>query len=131
MTSLFKRRDRVISHPEALAVFREAGGLPLAMRQFASFILSEELSVAQFLQIYRIHRSSKTVDAWEDSITPWYSHTLATFLDVAFAKLTPGAFSILAIISFLDEDRIHESLLYEAVPEADGEVETAFPDRLK
>jgi hypothetical protein len=107
---LFERKQRTITMDEAVTIFEETGGLPLAMRQIASYILAEGLSVAQFLENYQSHRSSRTIDAWEESTTPWYSYTLATFLNVTFARLTPREICMLAIISFLDVDKIQEDL---------------------
>lgn len=111
VTSLFERKSRNIPLKDALAISAETGGLPLAIRQVTSYILAESLSTEKFLQIYRDRRGSRSVDAWEESTTPWYSHTLATFLDVAFSKLSQRAVLVLAVISFLDADQIRESLL--------------------
>ncbi|RYP20212.1 hypothetical protein DL765_002886 [Monosporascus sp. GIB2] len=113
--SLFSRKHRDISGDDAVNIFKETGGLPLAIRQIASYILAEDITPTQFFDHYQKRRGSKTLDAWEESITPWYSHTLATFLDVAFSKLTPRAILILGIISFLDVDKIQEKVLRDDV----------------
>ncbi|KAK4244754.1 P-loop containing nucleoside triphosphate hydrolase protein [Corynascus novoguineensis] len=111
VTSLFERKSRKISVEDARDISEETGGLPLAIRQITSYILAESLNTEKFLQIYRDRRRSKSVDAWDESATPWYSHTLATFLDFAFGKLSSRANLILAVISFLDADQIRDSLL--------------------
>jgi len=132
VTSLFERKSRKISPEDALAISKETGGLPLAIRQITSYILAERLSTEKFLQIYRDRRGARSVDAWDESTTPWYSHTLATFLDVAFAKLSPRAILILAIVSFLDADKIQESLLCdETEPGSDDGDEAVFDGLLE
>ncbi|KAJ2902096.1 hypothetical protein MKZ38_001005 [Zalerion maritima] len=108
---LFKHRDQSITEADAVRIVDEAGGLPLAIRQIASYILAEDMNTTLFFRNYHDHRHSKTVDAWEESATPWYSYTLATFLDVAFGKLSARGVSTLGIICFLDADKIQERFL--------------------
>ncbi|KAK0641783.1 P-loop containing nucleoside triphosphate hydrolase protein [Cercophora newfieldiana] len=128
VTKLFERNSRKILPDDALTLAKETGGLPLAIRQIASYMLAESLTTEKFLKLYHNHRSSKRVDEWDESTTPWYSHTLATFLNVAFAKLSPGALLILSVISFLDVDEIQEDLFWDwdGSIEHDAEAENPF-----
>ncbi|KAK0744936.1 P-loop containing nucleoside triphosphate hydrolase protein [Apiosordaria backusii] len=132
VVSLFERKSRKISDKDALDIAKETGGLPLAIRQITSYILAEGLTTEKFFKIYHSHRGSKSIDAWNESTTPWYSHTLATFLDVAFAKLGPRAVLILSIISFLDVDKIQQDLLcdWAEIPDDLGE-KTVFDGPLE
>ena len=38
--------------------------------------------------------------------------TLATFLDVTFAELSPRAIALMGLICFLDTDKVQEAVLY-------------------
>lgn len=118
---IFERKNRAISDFEASSIHVETGGLPLAIRQISWYIIAENIDITEFLRNYRAHKSSKVVDAWGISTTPWYSHTLATFLDVAFEKLTSRAISILGIISLFDVDGIEGDLLRHDSQQSDGE----------
>ena len=129
---LFERKRRTISTNDAITIFEKTGGLPLAMRQIASYMVAESLEPVDFWKSYRDRRRSEVVNAWNESSTPWYSHTLATFLDVAFAKLTGRAISILIILSVLDGKKIQEKLLYQAeLPDGSETNEVMFPEQLE
>jgi hypothetical protein len=113
---LFQRRRQDISQDDAKKIVKETAGLPLAIRHVSSYILAEGMPAKVFLEDYASHQTSRGVDAWGHSTTPWYSHTLATFLDAAFAKMTPRAIAILAQLCFLDVDNIPEILITETEP---------------
>ncbi|KAI1378291.1 hypothetical protein F4677DRAFT_443506 [Hypoxylon crocopeplum] len=125
----FERNNHGISDIEAKGIVGETGGLPLAIRQISSYILAENMDTTRFLEGYRAHQSSKAVDAWEISATPWSCHTLATFLNFAFEKLTTRAISILGIMSLLDADKIQERLFRDEGQLDEGEA-TFFGDPL-
>lgn len=119
--NIFEHKERRISSVEASSIYVETGGLPLAIRHISSYIIAENLDVTEFLQTYNTDQNSKVIDASKISITPWYSHTLATFLDVALEKLSTRAISILGIISFFDVDKIDRNLLRHDGHQNDGE----------
>jgi hypothetical protein len=109
--NLFRRKNKTVTHDEMSQLYHETGGLPLAIRQITSFVLAEGMEMDEFLTSYHDSRNAWAIDAWNESITPWYSHTLATYLNVAFAKLTPRAISLLIVLSFLDVENVQEALL--------------------
>jgi len=108
---------------EALArrITKILGGIPLAISQMAGIIRRQELSLAEFLDLYE--DSNERTDLHDkklESIAK-YPHSISTVW--AIEKLKPESRKLLELISFLDPDNIDESLLVDALTEI-------FPDEI-
>ncbi|KAI9155597.1 methyltransferase CmcJ [Paramyrothecium foliicola] len=109
----FGRHARSLSNSDAISLVTESGGLPLALFQFASYIVEEGIEAAVFLEHYRTNTYFLRVDRWENSAATWYTHTLGTFLNLAFRELPPDSIKIMAAMALLDGDAIRESFLQD------------------
>ncbi|KAL7959090.1 hypothetical protein V8C34DRAFT_280884 [Trichoderma compactum] len=112
VTEIFDKHQRPISQSEAREIFEITRGLPLAIRQITSYIIAENLNIEEFLKDYIAQKNAKVIHEWKHSATSFYSFTLATFLNISFAKLQDRALLILRILCILDVDKIQESVLY-------------------
>ncbi|KAK4060480.1 uncharacterized protein Triagg1_10750 [Trichoderma aggressivum f. europaeum] len=112
VAEVFDKHRRPISQSEAHELFEITGGLPLAIRQITSYIIAENLNIEEVLKDYTAQKNAKVINEWQHSTTSIYSHTLATFLNISFAKLRDRALLILRILCVLDVDKIQESILY-------------------
>jgi tetratricopeptide (TPR) repeat protein len=110
----FKVHDRTVSKSDAISLGRASKGLPLALYQFASYIIEQEMEVSEFLEDYQNNSSSLRVDRWKNPSALQYQHTLGTFLNVAFKKLSTDSIKIMAVISLLDGDVISERFLLDS-----------------
>lgn len=90
------------------------GGIPLAISQMAGIIRRQELSLAEFHDLYT--DAAEHPDLYEtkisDASTRGYAHSISTVW--AIEKLKPEARKLLELIAFLDADNIQEDLLVEA-----------------
>ena len=100
---------------------KRLGGLPLAISQMASVIQRQDLSLAEFLEIYEDQSEHAQLHGMNfDLSTKNYPHTMSTVW--AFERLSPSAKSLLNLIAFLDPDSIQEQLLSDALPELYGKI---------
>ncbi|KAM3426309.1 hypothetical protein MY4824_010031 [Beauveria thailandica] len=89
------------------------GGVPLAISQMAGIICRQDLTMAEFLELFTDHEEHATLyETKFDSNLVTYRHSLSSVW--AFEKLKPQARTLLELISFLDPDIIGEDLLMEA-----------------
>jgi hypothetical protein len=95
---------------EAKAITSTLGGLPLALNQIGGFIAQRKIPLKSFLALYK--RNSASVDA-KGSMSMNYSHTLATVWEMALSQLSGSGKVLHMILSFLNPDYIHESLLMD------------------
>lgn len=100
--------------PEALAIAEELAGLPLAITQMAGFILKTNVSLTDFLSMWResgqaerLLRSPTNPDRLQ------YQYTVETVFKVSFRRLNPDARALLHICVFLDPDEIPERLFLD------------------
>jgi hypothetical protein len=93
------------------------GGIPLAISQMAGIIRRQELSLAEFHDLYT--DAAEHLDLYNtkigDGATKGYAHSISTVW--AIEKLKPEARTMLELISFFDADNIQEDLLVEASAE--------------
>ena len=89
------------------------GGVPLAISQMAGIIRRQNLTLSEFLELYKDHeeRASLYKTKFDTSLVT-YRHTISTVW--AFENLKPQARQLLELISFLDPDVISENMLMEA-----------------
>ncbi|KAF2105691.1 P-loop containing nucleoside triphosphate hydrolase protein [Lophiotrema nucula] len=109
-----EKQGRSIDYEAGAAIVKETGGLPLAIRHIGSYICAMGTNVAEFLADYQNESEASAIDAWSESAPSWYSHTLSTFLNYAFERLTPDAISLLTVIIFLDSEAIDETIFLQA-----------------
>lgn len=96
------------------------GGVPLAISQMAGIIRRQDLTLAEFFELYTDHEEHASLyETKFDSNLVTYRHTLSSVW--AFEKLKPQARKLLEVISFLDPDIIGEDLLMEASVKLLGE----------
>ncbi|RFU26344.1 hypothetical protein B7463_g9995, partial [Scytalidium lignicola] len=96
----------------AAALADRLGGLPLAIVQIAALIHRLGMTTKEFLNFYEEQATLVTIpDA--DTIVPrnQYKHTLFTVW--TFENLSPGASSLLELLSLLDPDCIQENIITE------------------
>jgi hypothetical protein len=86
------------------------GGLPLALAHISSFILSRDLTFAEFLNRYDTS-NGRTSILNEGPRIGKYENSLATTWDVSFSKLTQGAMALLDVLCFLDPDHILDTII--------------------
>ncbi|CAN9264153.1 unnamed protein product [Alternaria alternata] len=110
LRSIMSKQGKSIEDGKAAAIVKETGGLPLALRHIGSYICAMNMDPSDFLEEYRDEDEASAIDAWDESVPPWYSHTLSTFLNYAFSQLTGDAIALLAVVVFLDPERISDSL---------------------
>jgi hypothetical protein len=109
----FEVHNRTVSERDAISLTRASESLPLALYQFAAYIIEQEMEVYEFLDEYQNNKSSLQLDRWKNPSALQYQHTLGTFLNVAFKKLSPDSIKIMAVIALLDGDVISEEFLLE------------------
>ena len=100
--------ESTVYQGEAKAITSTLGGLPLALNQIGGFIVQRKIPLTSFLALYK--RNSASVDA-KGTMSMNYSHTLATVWDMALSQLSGSGKVLHMILSFLDSDYIHESIL--------------------
>ncbi|KAF2195031.1 hypothetical protein K469DRAFT_756928, partial [Zopfia rhizophila CBS 207.26] len=110
LEKIMAKQGKIISSEAAAALVKETGGLPLAIRHIGSYICAMGTDPVQFLQAYQDENEASAIDAWDESIPSWYSHTLSTFLNYAFEKLTDDAIALLSTVCFLDPETIGEDV---------------------
>lgn len=120
---LLKLTNRELSDvdKESVAnVSSRLGGLPLALTQMASIIVTKELSFRQFLDSYNERESQRELLQFQTHQTNLQSlsheHTVASVW--AFENLKYGR-KLLNVLSMLDPDSIPERLLTTAIGELD------------
>ena len=111
LRQLTGRQENAERYPFARAVAERLGGFPLAITQMANLIHRQHLSFEEFLlryknedninELHRLHPGGHRAS---------YSHSLSTVFDLD--HLDHGA-ALLEVLSLLDSDRIHESILTE------------------
>lgn len=91
----------------AKALAEELGHLPLALAQAASYIISVESSLADYLALYRQHRH-KLLAKGKASVD--YPHTVATTWEISFQHIkqqSQHAADLLNLCAFLPPDNIN------------------------
>ncbi|KAL6699691.1 tetratricopeptide repeat domain-containing protein [Trichoderma pleuroticola] len=86
------------------------GGVPLAISQMAGIIRRQDLTLAEFMELFADHEEHASLyETKFDTNLITYRYSLSTVW--AFEKLKPHARQLLELISFLDPDAIGEDLL--------------------
>lgn len=89
------------------------GGVPLAISQMAGIIRRQDLTLAEFFELYTDHEEHASLyETKFDSSLVTYRHSLSSVW--AFEKLKPQARRLLELIAFLDPDVIEEDMLMAA-----------------
>ena len=101
--AIMKRHDKKIASSAASDLVRESGGLPLAIRQIASYICATHLDPGELLKDYIHTRHASTIDEWDESAAPGHTYTLATFLRFSFEKLNRPSLLIITIFHSSNE----------------------------
>lgn len=91
----------------ANALSRQFGGLPLALRQAASFMKSKRCPVAQFATIYQ--RWFNVIDGFN---IPGYDKTVADVWTMSSSTLSDHSRDLLDTVALLDPDSIPMELFY-------------------
>ncbi|KAI3537992.1 tetratricopeptide repeat domain-containing protein [Colletotrichum filicis] len=107
INQFMRNHGRSVGPREAATILAESGGLPLALHQMLSFMVTENLSAEEFLDQFL---NSRSVDDWDMST----SRNLATFLNLAFKNLNDPTKKVLENLSFLDVNRIPGFLVKKA-----------------
>jgi hypothetical protein len=84
------------------------GGLPIALRQAACYILVEECQISGFLKIYQNERKKRQISS---ILVPDYELPLSTVWEMSFSRLTESCRYVLEILAFLDPDGVPQELL--------------------
>lgn len=100
--------DSESNQAHAKEITSTLGGLPLALNQIGGFIAQRKIPLESFLSLYE--QNSASVDA-KSNATIDYSYTLATVWEMAQNQLSGNSKLLHMILSFLDPDCIHESIL--------------------
>jgi hypothetical protein len=117
---LLKLTSRKISDVErksVTSVSTRLGGLPLALTQMASIIMTKQLSFSQFLDSYNERESQRELLQFQTDLkSQSYAHTVASVW--AFENLKHGR-RLLNVLSMIDPDGIPERLLTSTMNEID------------
>ncbi|MCJ1307424.1 hypothetical protein MMC25_001070 [Agyrium rufum] len=123
VTFLLKLTNRKLSDVDRVSVTdlsSRLGGLPLALTQMASIIVTKQLSFRQFLDSYNERDSQRELLQFQthqmDVASLTHVHTVASVW--AFENLKYGR-KLLNVLSMLDPDSIPERLLTSAIGEID------------
>jgi hypothetical protein len=93
------------------------GGLPLALTQMASIIVTKQLSFRQFLDSYNEREGQRELLQFQAGVkSPSHEHTVASVW--AFENLKHGR-KLLNVLSMLDPDNIPERLLKSTISDID------------
>ncbi|KAM3452599.1 hypothetical protein NHJ6243_009325 [Beauveria neobassiana] len=94
-------------------ISKALGNIPLAISQMAGIIRRQDLTLAEFLELFIDHEERAIpYETKFDSNLVTYRHSLSSVW--AFEKLKPQTRKLLELISFLDPDIIGEDLLMSA-----------------
>ncbi|KAF2665940.1 tetratricopeptide repeat domain-containing protein [Microthyrium microscopicum] len=114
--SLFNHLTTTVNEPEddtARKISNALGGIPLAISQMAGIIRRQDLTLSEFLELYKDHEEHASLyETKFDTSLVTYRHSLSTVW--AFEKLKPQARQLLELLSFLDPDVTGEDLLMAA-----------------
>lgn len=114
--SLFHHLTTAFDNPEddtARQICDAIGGVPLAISQMAGIIRRQDLTLPEFLELYKDHEEHASLyETKFDTSLITYRHSVSTVW--AFEKLKPQGRELLELISFLDPDVIEEDLLVRA-----------------
>jgi hypothetical protein len=117
---LLKLTSRNISDVERESVTNVStrlGGLPLALTQMASIILTRQLTFGQFLDSYNERENQRELLQFQSELKSLsYEHTVASVW--AFENLKHGR-KLLNVLSMIDPDGVPERLLTSAMNEID------------
>jgi hypothetical protein len=120
LLKLTNRKLSDVDQESVTNVSSRLGGLPLALTQMASIIVTKKLSFRQFLDSYNERESQRELLQFQTHQTDLKSlsheHTVASVW--AFENLKYGR-KLLNVISMLDPDSIPERLLTSAIGEID------------
>jgi hypothetical protein len=97
---------------EALAIAEMLGGLPLALSQMAGVIMRRQISLGEFLQMYREMQNRQELYRSKFgglSINSGYPHTIASVW--AFDQLSQEASMLLDVLCMYSPDEIPENLV--------------------
>lgn len=102
----------VDSEDDTARQISNAIGVPLAISQVAGIIRRQDLTLSEFLELYKDHEEHASLyETKFDTNLITYRHSISTVW--AFKRLKPQARQLLEIISFLDPDVIGEDLLMQ------------------
>lgn len=100
--------------PDALAVARRLGGLPLGLVQMAGIMVRYGCSFREFLQLYERRFNDLHAQQVGFSLSQ-YGHNLKTVW--ALEQLQPESAALLNLTAFLHQDAIHENLFKDHATE--------------
>jgi hypothetical protein len=98
--------------PLALEISEMLGGLPLALDQISAYVQQCQMSMDEFLPLYKHHQSKlhgKRPAAFN------HVHTIATVWDLALAGVSGDAATLQNLIAFFHPDNIDEIVLKTGV----------------
>ncbi|PGH05348.1 hypothetical protein AJ79_06817 [Helicocarpus griseus UAMH5409] len=104
----------------AREITHRLGGLPLALRQIAGFIVKQRLPLSNFLSLYE--RNSAKIHTKKAGPSD-YQHTISTVWRLSFGQLSGNSILLLKLLAFFDPDRVDEAILqsFQAPLVASGE----------
>lgn len=104
-----------------LELLEKLQGLPLGIEHMAAYIESEELSIQEFLEMYR--ETAKAILA-RASLGLTAAHTLDTLWATSFEKIResmPDAYELLRVISLLSPDNVSLTVFWDAATALQGD----------
>ena len=107
-----RKRSGRAHDPAAPELAKELGYLPLALAQAAAYADKNQISLADYLKLFRQRRT----DMLQRGKPADYSDTVATTWNLAFEKVSkesPAAVALLDLCAFLAPDDIPEDMLTE------------------
>lgn len=115
LLKLTNRKLSDVDRESVTNVSSRLGGLPLALTQMASIIVTKQLSFRQFLDSYNERESQRELLQFQTDVKSLsHEHTVASVW--AFENLKHGR-KLLNVLSMLDPDNIPERLLTSTISE--------------
>ena len=117
LLKLTNRKLSDVDQESVINVSSRLGGLPLALTQMASIIVTKQLTFRQFLDSYNERESQRELLQFQTDIKATsHEHTVASVW--AFENLKYGR-KLLNVLSMLDPDSIPERLLASTISDID------------
>ena len=105
-----------VNRASAANIVEVFGRIPLAINQISGFIAQQKLTLEDYLPLYARH--SEKIHT-RKLVPGNYEHTLSTVWELALGQLSGPSRTLQILLSFLDPDRVHESVLREGGEQVD------------
>ncbi len=124
------KKDDTSSENQVLAknITHALGGLPLALNQIGGFIVQQRLALKDFLPLYE--KNAAKINARKSRLSD-YEHSLTTVWQLALGQLSESASRLQKLLTFLDPDQIHESVLTSEINDDSSSDFTFLSDEME